>query len=57
MKKNTKTNHRGDYHKPVKNQTTNYPMDRHKVFCKRCHAYNECCPKAGSHRLSGACTL
>jgi len=44
--KKTKTNHQTGYHKRVKNPTTNYPMDSHKEFCKRCKAYNGGCPSA-----------
>lgn len=43
----TKTNHQTGYHKPVINPTTNYPMDSHKEFCKRCMGYNGRCPITG----------
>lgn len=43
----TKTNHQTGYHKPVINPTTNYPMDSHNEFCKRCMAYNGRCPITG----------
>lgn len=43
----TKTNHQTGYHKPVINPTTNYPMDSHKEFCKRCMVYNGHCPITG----------
>lgn len=53
----TKTNHRTGYHKPVKNPTTNYPMDSHKAFCKRCLGYNHgICPKTDRGPTS-SCTL
>ena len=42
--KKTKTNHQTGYHKPVVNPTTNYPMDSHKEFCKRCKEFNGGCP-------------
>lgn len=29
------------------NPTTNYPMDAHKFFCKRCMDYHNGCPKTG----------
>lgn len=46
--RNIKTNHHTGYHKPVKNPTTNYPMDSHKAFCKRCLGYNGgICPMTG----------
>ena len=38
------------------NPTTNYPMDHHKFFCKRCFAYHTVCPKTGK-KPTDACTL
>ena len=53
----TKTNHQTGYHKPVKNPTTNYPMDSHKEFCKRCLRYNNlACPVTG-YKPTKACSL
>ena len=40
----------------VVNPTTNYPMDHHKFFCKRCFAYHTVCPKTGK-KPTDACTL
>lgn len=42
MKNNLTDNHKHD-----KNPTTNYPMDSHKEFCKRCMTYNGRCPITG----------
>ena len=33
-----------DIKKSKKNPTTNYPMDSHKEFCKRCKEFNGGCP-------------
>lgn len=41
-----KNNHQADK-KTVKQTTTNYPMDSHKEFCKRCMGYNGRCPITG----------
>ena len=42
-----KTNNQADRQK-VKNPTTNYPMDSHKHFCKRCIKINGRCPITGN---------
>lgn len=57
--KNTKTNHQTGYHKRVKNPTTNYPMDSHQEFCKRClHLYHGgICPVTHTKRPSKECSL
>ena len=59
MSKNnkTKTNHQTGYHKPVVNPTTNYPMDSHKSFCKRCVKINGCCPMTGTAHASKNCDI
>lgn len=53
----TKTNHQTGYDKPVKNPTTNYPMDSHKRFCTRCLTANKGCPKTGTINPSPTCDL
>lgn len=56
--KQTKTNHQTGYHKPVTNSTTNYPMDSHKAFCKRCVKYNGgVCPATGTTKLYQHCDI
>ena len=55
--KKTKTNHQTGWHKPVKNPTTNYPMDSHKEFCKRCVKIHNCCPATPYGKLSPDCNL
>lgn len=57
FKRDTKTNHRTGYHKPIKNRTTNYPKDGHKAFCARCRAYNGGCPMTGKSAPSRSCSL
>lgn len=52
-----KTHHQTGYHKRVKNPTTNYGKDTHKQFCKRCLAFNGCCPETGSVKESNKCNL
>lgn len=47
----TKTNHKTGWHRPIKNPTTNYPMDSHQAFCKRCLTYNGGCP-LGTYKCS-----
>lgn len=38
--------------------TTNYPMDGHKDFCRRCLKYHGGrCPAAKSGAVSGNCSL
>ena len=41
-----KNNHQAEK-KTAKITTTNYPMDSHKEFCKRCMGYNGRCPITG----------
>lgn len=54
----TKTNHQTGWHKPVVNPTTNYPMDSHKEFCKRCLKIHEGkCPATKSGKLNPDCNL
>lgn len=56
--KTTKTNHQTGWHKRVVNPTTNYPMDGHKKFCKRCYAINQnICPMTKTAAKSGGCTV
>lgn len=56
--KQTKTNHQTGYHKPVTNPTTNYPMDSHKAFCKRCVTYNGgVCPATGTTKTYNHCDI
>lgn len=56
--KKTKTNHQTGYRKPVKNPTTNYPMDTHKAFCKRCKAINgNICPVTGKTFTAARCSV
>ena len=59
MKKDgkTKTNHQTGWHKPVVNPTTNYPMDTHKKFCKRCLKQHGKCPATKHGGLSKDCNL
>lgn len=57
VKRDTKTNHRTGYHKPIKNRTTNYPKDGHKAFCVRCRGYNGGCPMTGKSAPSRSCSL
>lgn len=53
----TKANHQADHIKTVSN-TTNYPKDSHKAFCKRClERYQGICPITGSRVPSGRCDL
>ena len=41
---NTKKTARDDKKQNYQRSTTNYRMDGHKEFCKRCFAYNKGCP-------------
>ena len=41
----------------VQTKTTNYPKDSHKSFCKRCFNQNKGCPRTGSQKISGSCSL
>ncbi len=44
--------------KPAKNPTTNYRMDSHKFFCKRCFDHHgEICPATGRKAKSAKCSL
>lgn len=44
--------------KPAKNPTTNYPMDKHQFFCKRCYDKHEGkCPASGRKAKSAKCSL
>lgn len=52
-----KANDKADSKKTVKVTTTNYPMDSHKAFCKRCMKINGCCPMTGSDRASKNCDI
>lgn len=57
-KKNIKTHHQTGYHKPVVNPTTNFPMDTHKDFCKRCFpAHQGICPMTGLPVLHKGCSV
>lgn len=52
-----KNNHQADK-KTVKQTTTNYPMDSHKAFCKRCVKYNGgVCPITGTAKASSRCDI
>lgn len=53
-----KANNQADHIKTVSN-TTNYPKDSHKDFCKRClERYHEgICPITHSKNPSGRCDL
>ena len=51
-----KNNHQEDK-KAVKNTTTNFPMDSHKAFCKRCMKINGCCPITGTAKASAHCDI
>lgn len=54
----TKTNHQTGWHKRVVNPTTNYAMDNHKAFCKRCFAINKhVCPVTKTAAKSMGCTI
>lgn len=54
----SKTNHQTGYHKPVKNRTTNYPMDTHKKFCGRCIKHNGFrCPMTGNPWPTKSCNV
>lgn len=58
-KKTTKTNHQTGWHKRVVNPTTNYPMDSHKEFCKRClDRYNGgICPMTKTKATHKGCSV
>ena len=44
--------------KPAKNPTTNYPMDKHQFFCKRCYGYNKgICPVTNRKAKSASCNI
>lgn len=55
---NTTGNHQTYDKKPVSN-TTNYPKDSHKAFCKRClERYHEgICPITGTSKASSQCDI
>ena len=47
-----------DKAKAAKNPTTNYPMDKHQFFCKRCYDKHEGkCPASGRKAKSAKCSL
>ena len=52
-----KMNNQAENQKTAKNPTTNYPMDSHKAFCKRCKTYNGCCPITGTAQESKRCDI
>lgn len=37
--------------------TTNYAMDSHKAFCKRCFKFHKGCPSTGTKNKSESCKL
>lgn len=52
MKNNEKTG------KPAKNPTTNYRMDSHKFFCKRCYdRHSGICPATNRKVKSATCNI
>lgn len=54
----TKTNHQTGWHKRVVNPTTNYALDSHQKFCKRCIGYNGgVCPVTKTGNTSKRCAL
>lgn len=56
MKK--RTDYRNDQRNKTKNPTTNYSMDNHKYFCKRCFRYHGCvCPITKTNIVSKSCSL
>ena len=56
--KTAKTNHQTGWHKPIVNPTTNYAIDSHKAFCKRCIGYHGGnCPVTGRATTSKSCSL
>ena len=56
--KDKKTKDNQTHRKAVKNTTTNYPMDPHKVFCKRCKKINNnICPMTGKKFGTSRCTV
>lgn len=58
MAKQTKTNHQTGWHKPVVNPTTNYPMDSHKAFCRRCLSANgDICPITQTDKVYKRCEI
>lgn len=50
-------NNQVEQQKTAKNPTTNYPMDSHKAFCKRCMKINGCCPSTGTDKPSNHCDI
>ena len=53
----TKTHHQTGYHKPERNPTPHYRMDKHKFFCVRCYAYTLGCPVTGRMKKSPDCEI
>lgn len=43
---------RDDKKQNYQRSTTNYRMDGHKEFCRRCFAYNKGCPLPRGRRMS-----
>lgn len=40
------------------NSTTNYPLDSHKSFCKRCWEHHSgICPRTGTKAIDKRCRL
>lgn len=53
-----KTDDRNNQRKKAKNPTTNYSMDSHKYFCKRCFKHHEgTCPITNTNAVSKSCTM
>jgi len=53
-----KTDDRNDQRKRVKNPTTNYRMDEHKYFCKRCLKHHEgVCPITNTNIVAKSCSM
>ena len=55
----TKKNDDRNYQrKKTKNPTTNYSMDSHKYFCKRCLKHHEgVCPITNANAVSKSCNM
>lgn len=53
-----KPDDRNDHRKKDKNSTTNYGMDSHKYFCKRCFKHHESvCPITNTNAVSKSCNM
>ena len=53
-----KNNEKAKTGKPAKNPTTNYRMDSHKFFCKRCYdRHSGICPATNRKAKSASCNI